>query len=256
MAVLAFHNTDPGIISGLNNYRPNRFKKLLLILKQSGYAFLSLDDYLRSEDRRDKISLTFDDGLESFYNHAFPILQELGVPSAVFIPLDFIGKRDTWDYTSFISPTRHLNHEQIYDLANRGVTIGAHGLNHECLVGMGPRRLRQQLSRPKKGLEELTGRKVRYLTYPFGRFDREVETAALECGYSKGFSLTHWRKSPTGFTLPRFGAYAFDTPWSIINKSRPGLLNEVEKIKGAVMNQYSGGTIALNRIRSLFSSKG
>ncbi len=232
-----------------------RLKKSLIYLKRAGFGFLSIDEYLQTENRAGKIVLTFDDGLESFYTHAYPILRELEIPSAVFIPYQFIGKKDTWDYTSFFSPTKHLDRQQLEELAKNGVTIGAHGLNHEALIGMGPRRLRQQLRIPKEELENITGRRISYLTYPFGRFNREVEEAAAECGYKKGFSLSPFKKSPTGFTLPRFAVYAFDTPWSIANKAGYGVMNGLEKIKGTVMNQYAGGTIALNRIRALFSRK-
>lgn len=255
MAVLAFHNTDPRIISGLNNFHPDRLRNSLIYLKQKGWRFPALDEYLKTENRSDEIVLTFDDGLESFYTHAFPILRELEIPAAVFIPFEYIGKSDTWDYTSFFSPTRHLSKEQLKILAVAGIIIGGHGLNHESLAGMGSRRLRQQLRISKEGLEDITGRRVNYLTYPFGRFNREIEEAAFEIGYKKGFSLSHFKKSPTGFTIPRFAVYAYDTPWTIANKTASGFLNGLEKIKGTVMNQYSGGTIVLNRIRGLFSSR-
>jgi len=50
--------------------------------------------------------------------------------------------------------------------------------------------------------------------------------------------------------LPRYAVYAFDTPYSVLNKLKKGALNRLEKTKGAVMNAYAGGTIFLINLRS------
>ncbi len=254
MAILAFHNTSTGFSPGFNNYSPRRFRKALEIIRNSGFKFVSLDEYFRAENRGMLVALTFDDAYESFFIYAFPILSELSVPAAMFVPAAFIGKKDRWDYTGLLFPKNHCRGEQLKRLADSGlIAIGSHGLDHQDLTDMGPRRLKLQLDKSKEILENTIGRRIIYISYPFGRFNTTVELQALESGYERGFSLNYYCKSASGFTLPRYGVYGFDTPWSIIRKISGGGTALFERLKGAVINQYSGGTIALNRIRRIFS---
>lgn len=46
------------------------------------------------------VLLTFDDGVEDFAHHAWPVLARLGLPAAVFVPTGFVGRPESsfwWD---------------------------------------------------------------------------------------------------------------------------------------------------------------
>jgi len=219
-------------------------------LSQAGYEFVSMADYIKSSENNSSLTITFDDGYDSFYDYAFPILTELKIPAIVFIPFKFIGKKATWDYGGRFRQVKHLSEDQIKEISTSGIDIGSHGLTHIDLSGLSERMLKLELERPKKGLEDLTGKEVRYLSYPFGRYNGNVEAMAAELGYERGFSLSYYKKSHYGFTYPRFAVYTFDTPYSVGKKLRHGLGNHLERIKGAVMNSYAYGTILLNKLKS------
>ncbi|MBN2226726.1 MAG: polysaccharide deacetylase family protein [candidate division Zixibacteria bacterium] len=251
MAVLAFHKIEPSLTIGINNYHPKRFEGLLSNFITAGYRFIDLDSYLEREYHKEKTAvITFDDGYESFFTTAFPILQKLNIPATVFIPTAFIGQNDNWDYAAILRPSKHMSSQQIREMADCDITIGSHGRSHRSLADMSSRLLKLELEHSKKDIEEITGKKVRYLSYPFGRFTAEVETRALEAGYERGFTLASYRKSRLGFTVSRLGIYTIDTPLSVTAKINGGMPSKIEKFKGAIINAYASGTILLHRLRA------
>ena len=63
------------------------------------FRFVSLDELGArldgSDGSHDPIAaLTFDDGYRDFYDHAFPLLKEKGIPAAVFVVTDLVGTKD------------------------------------------------------------------------------------------------------------------------------------------------------------------
>ncbi|UCD94103.1 MAG: polysaccharide deacetylase family protein [Candidatus Zixiibacteriota bacterium] len=249
MAILAFHDTDTRFHFGLNNYHPARLKRLLSNLKASGYRPVSLDNYISRPDEKTLVGLSFDDGFESFYRFALPLLAELEMTATVFVPFDFVGRTAGWDYTYFLRAVSHMNREQIIEAANCGFEIGSHGCWHIDLSGAPERLVKIELERSKKGLEDMIGRRVRFLSYPFGRFNGTVECLALETGYDRGFSLSSFKKSRHQFTTARFAVYSTDNTYSVLKKVEGGTLGRLEKLKGAVINSYARGTILFNKLR-------
>lgn len=249
MPILAFHNCSPGLLNGFNNYSPNRLENLLKFIKDNNFEFIGLSDYIDAGQKADHVVLTFDDGYESFYQYVYPLLKNMAIPATVFIPADFIGKNNRWDYTGLVFPSKHLSREQIIELSKNNITIASHGLAHRCLTQLSDRLLRIELGSSKEIIENIIGRKASFISYPFGRFNRKVELMAVELGYRYGLALSMRKREEGGFTLSRQAIYAFDTQYSVLNKLTTGSLNRIEKIKGSIMNAYAGGTIFLNNLR-------
>lgn len=86
--VLMYHHVHD-IEKSTNTISTNLFQSQLSYLKQKGYHFISLEEfrqYLQGKDiPANAILVTFDDGYESFYQYAIPILQQLQIPSVNFI---------------------------------------------------------------------------------------------------------------------------------------------------------------------------
>ena len=66
--------------------------------------------------------ITFDDGLESVYTVAFPMMKAKGIPGTVFVVTDKIGTAG------------HMTWEQLKEMQNAGWTIANHTSNHISLV--------------------------------------------------------------------------------------------------------------------------
>src|SRR3990170_1756304 len=105
LIILVYHNISDGseYQEGTNHpfkLRPVLTTKIfelhLQILKKS-YQVNSLEEgvqRLKSGTERNEqlVAITFDDGYESFYTLAYPLLGKYDFPATVFLPTDFIGK--------------------------------------------------------------------------------------------------------------------------------------------------------------------
>src|SRR6185369_9796043 len=94
----------------------------------NGYKVLALKDlpaFLQGERAlpAKTVVLTFDDGYESVYRHAFPVLRKHGFTATVFVYTDFVGAGDA------------LTWSQIQEMHASGlVDIQAHSKTHVNLL--------------------------------------------------------------------------------------------------------------------------
>ena len=116
-----------------------------------------------------RVSITFDDGLESVYSLALPELDNLGVTATVFVISDLVGK--TYDGRAV------MNGRMLNLLRSKGWEIGSHTSSHANLTELSPFNLMTELKDSKKRLEEIISAKVVSFAYPFGAYDNNVKAA-------------------------------------------------------------------------------
>jgi peptidoglycan/xylan/chitin deacetylase (PgdA/CDA1 family) len=101
LTILLYHGVAPLRGPGIYNYRgkfvsPSAFERHMRHFAKH-YTILSLDEAVRAlwsgRLPKNALAITFDDGYRNFYEHAFPILQRLRIPAAVFLVSDFVLKR-------------------------------------------------------------------------------------------------------------------------------------------------------------------
>jgi peptidoglycan/xylan/chitin deacetylase (PgdA/CDA1 family) len=80
-----------------------QFESHLQVLKK-GFKVVSLPDIVREirgkgRLENDSVAITFDDGYESFYRLAFPLLRKYDLPATIFLPTDFVSSQRMfwWD---------------------------------------------------------------------------------------------------------------------------------------------------------------
>lgn len=241
--ILAFHQTSGRFYPGINNITHRDIDSILKLVEDWGFTwheFFALDKILADETAA---IVTFDDG----YEDNLPMIDSLiagGAAPAVFIPTAYIGKQNEWDYSSRFFPARHLDRNQIRRLADRNVIIGSHGVAHRSLTAMMDGMLRRELAESKAELEDITGRPVNDLSFPFGRTSRRVNAIALECGYRRGFLLGEMDNiefRDEEFVVPRIPIYGADDYFSLKGK----LLRDSsrERLKNRIINMLAAGTI-------------
>jgi peptidoglycan/xylan/chitin deacetylase (PgdA/CDA1 family) len=108
-----------------------------------------------------------------------------------------------------------LSHQQIKQLADEGMEIGAHTDNHPILSCESAESSQHEIFHSKQFLEEVTGREVKFFAYPNGKYLKDFEATHVQLVKKSGFLAavsTDWFQKMTSesdkkFTLPRF------TPW-------------------------------------------
>ncbi len=159
---------------GLFSLCPDRFEQQMdeLSERHAGHV-VGLDPDLRIASEP-QIAITFDDGYADNLAVAAPILAARGLPFTVFVTADFVRK----SRPGFLTPSglREL-------AALPKVRIGAHGATHVALSACDDMQLREELHSSKQYLEEMIGREVCTMAYPYGAADRRVRDAVVAAGY-------------------------------------------------------------------------
>jgi peptidoglycan/xylan/chitin deacetylase (PgdA/CDA1 family) len=251
--VLCFHKISDRFCWEGTWTTPRRFFAYIDHLQTLGYRFVGMDDYLDSITsgrwNEREILVTFDDGYAELHQVVLPGLEARGIPFHVFLVTDFIGKDNTWDLSLGRRPFRHLDWREIENMAIRGVTFGSHGATHGDFTAMTPERVREEMILSKSVIENRLGKPVTTLSYPFGRYNESVRTAAKECGYNAAFSLypSHPNTIFDRFAVRRNGVYIIDPVRLVQTKIEPGPLFWFEEMKCRAINAVACLTPAIKR---------
>jgi peptidoglycan/xylan/chitin deacetylase (PgdA/CDA1 family) len=83
---------------------------------------------------------------------------------------------------------RVLGRDAIAALANAGMTVGFHTVNHDDLPGLDDAALDEAVTRGRADLAAATGRPVRYFAYPYGKADARSAAAVRRHGFDAAFT--------------------------------------------------------------------
>ncbi len=202
-AVLVYHSADE-IDSSLDplkiNIKPRLFEKQIKYLSRF----------------KDKYIVTFDDGFESVYTNALPILKKYNMGAILFITTDFIDRKINLDHffehKYFQKP---LSWGQIKEICSLGIKIGSHSLTHRNMAGLDKKSCYEEASFSKNRIESEIGCKVDYFSYPFGNkgsFSNATEKALRSVGYKKAYTNIMGMDNSTDepFVIRRIRIYSSD----------------------------------------------
>ena len=207
---------------------PAAFEAQMKELKDRGITVIGMQDLLAWKRGEKNIPprcavVTFDDGLKSQYEVAWPIMKKLGYTFTMFIYTEGVrgglfggGEAITW--------------EQLGDLRDNGIDIQAHSATHQDLREGHPVTIRQpdgkkerkKLTGPeyeqflqnelvgcKTLLEQRLGIKVNCFAVPYGFYNEHVKEIARSNGYEGMFTVYG---QPITWTSPMdaLGRYAIE----------------------------------------------
>jgi peptidoglycan/xylan/chitin deacetylase (PgdA/CDA1 family) len=133
------------------------------LLYQWGYKTISIELLARAitqgaELPPKPVILTFDDGSDTVYSTAQPIMQKYGFSGVSYVIYYTIGL------------THYMNVEQIQSLHAAGWEIGSHSLSHKDLT-IPPFRHENEIVHSRRMLETQLGLPILSFAYPFGAYD-------------------------------------------------------------------------------------
>jgi|SRR5919106_6080899 peptidoglycan/xylan/chitin deacetylase (PgdA/CDA1 family) len=194
MTILCYHAVGPPSSLSISPERFARHAEWLFQTKR----LLSLQEAVGSLDGtgllpRGSAALTFDDGYDGLYWHAFPVLSRLRLPAAVFVVSSTIATPNrsvSWIRSrSLAASLQTLNLEQMLEMHESGVTFGSHSHLHQDLTTLTEGECQRDLLESREILEDALHGPVPYLAYPYGRHTDWVRRAARRAGFSHGFTL-------------------------------------------------------------------
>ena len=173
-------------------------------LYHNNYRTLSLSEFLFYYQQKNfpprSILLTFDDGYESFYDRAYPILKQYGFKAVIFPVVGYtpgLQQRHLW--------VKHLSFHQIRLMIKDSnlIDVGVHTFDLHYKENKKPALYRQKGESPadyqarltkdlrmaKDLLELETGQPVIALSWPFGKTNGPARKIALSLGYRLIFTI-------------------------------------------------------------------
>jgi peptidoglycan/xylan/chitin deacetylase (PgdA/CDA1 family) len=137
------------------------------------------------------IVLTFDDGYQSVYTTAYPILRRFGFVGTVFVITGYVGHGPhmlTW------SELREMQDSGVMD-------VESHTVHHVNLAKAPPAVVQQELLDSQVTIVRQLHHPCRFFCYPFGGYSR----VAIEDLHRDGYWLA--TTSRTGYATPADGPY-------------------------------------------------
>lgn len=229
VTVLMYHRVGNAENNWESKYcvSPACFASHMKALQQRGMQPCSLEDFIAWLEGIGALPdktflLTFDDGFLGVYEHAFPLLSAMGWRATMFLVSGLIGKEDEWCRRENPSGKTYplLGRPQIAEMARSGFSFQSHSRSHPDLTKLPRNLLTEELSGSRQDLEDLLGRPVLYLAYPYGRYDGTVLEIAQASGYRAAFSVQPGFNRPHAdqYRIRRIDVFGTDTATTLLRK--------------------------------------
>lgn len=223
---LCYHNIEDLNKPNMLTISVAEFEKEMQALKDAGFKVIGLQDYLAfrrgEKDMPAKSAIiTIDDGWQSAYSNAWPILKKYDYPFTLFLYINYIntgGKSLSWD--------------QLAEMRDAGVDIQCHTYSHADLrsptrKGSVDKRtmtmvendiktlgmdgwMRKEIVESKQVLEKQLGIKVNAFAYPFGNWNAKARELVREAGYEAAFTVYGQQLRFSTPPYDQLGRYAVD----------------------------------------------
>ncbi|MCX7754810.1 MAG: polysaccharide deacetylase family protein [Anaerolineales bacterium] len=193
---------------------PDEFRAQMYALKEWGYTPIRPSDLVRAITQGAELPLrpviiSFDDGDETVYTTAYPVMRELG-----FIGVNYL-------VANYVNTPGYMTTAQLQELASAGWEVGSHSVSHADLTQAPD--VQFQVIQSRKTLETMLGVPVQTFAYPYGQANERILRTVSKhyhAGMGLGSSTTQrrqnlyylWRRPvKLGWDVNTFGSFL---PWN------------------------------------------
>jgi peptidoglycan/xylan/chitin deacetylase (PgdA/CDA1 family) len=133
------------------------------------------------------VHVTFDDAYRMLVDEALPLLREYGFPGTVFVPTEYVGGVNDFDFGKSREPREPIcSWDELRLLQEAGMSIQSHGVTHRAVSDLDEAALVEELAQSKDAIESQLGEPVEWFAFPYGDPGRDpvaTSRALQSCGY-------------------------------------------------------------------------
>jgi peptidoglycan/xylan/chitin deacetylase (PgdA/CDA1 family) len=194
---------------------PSEFAAQMEALKAAGWHAVTLDQVEAYWTRGvplgpgKPIVLTFDNGYQSQYTNALPVLQRLGWVADENIQL------------SGLPPSQGgLTDSQVRGLISAGWELDTQGISHADLVALSPSELQYQVASARQTLRQRYGVPVNWFCYPSGHYNAAVIAEVKAAGFVGSTTVIPGWAGPSSdlYRLPRLRVLGGTSPSALLSQ--------------------------------------
>lgn len=187
---------------------PCAFRRQMYVLKALGYRGVSVAELQRRQSQASSAKLfaiTFDDGFRNVFDHALPVLDELGFTATCYFVSGKLGGSNDWDHGLATAEAPLMDRDAMRKWLAHGHEVGAHTVDHVALSDLPESTAWRQISDSKAQLENETGHPVESFCYPYGALNANVRRLVIDAGFHNATTTMrgHAHARTDSFLLPR-----------------------------------------------------
>jgi len=192
-----------------------RFEQQMDFLRKEGYYTITLqelEDFIggKKDLPGKSVLLTFDDGYQSNYVYAYPVLKKYGFKACVFVITGKIKDRPepfVPDRLTYLSREEMEMSRDVFEFASH--THAMHNITGKKadLLWQPGNEIKSDLQKSAEALH------TKYFSYPYGQYNERVIAILKETGFRMAFTTQNGkvRKGDNPFKLKRYGISPYIT---------------------------------------------
>ncbi|MEI7615155.1 MAG: polysaccharide deacetylase family protein [Actinomycetota bacterium] len=195
--IVALHGIEP-FAAGRWETSTENFDYLCSTLKSLGYQTITLMDLYNYVSfgkalPEKPVILTSDDGYQSIYTNAFPVLKKYGFKMTVFLIDGYIGnseaERRNNDFDKGVGAVvvrSMLVWPEVAAMSNYGIEFGSHGITHSNLNQISLEAARNEMAASKADIEAHLRKPCIFIAWPHDAVDGEIISLLPQLNYAGG----------------------------------------------------------------------